>query len=94
MHLDLKQICGELYGDSVFALPKLTKKRNPIAAMEWGNIPHSVEARLVSDRRERVYLMIDLKTGKPVDASKINGVLLTPACLCCEEDEETDNTEE
>ena len=84
----------EKYEDSVFALPDLTEKSNPIAAMEWGDIPHSVEARLVRDRRDRIYLMIDLKTGKPVDTSKINGVFLTPACLCCEDDEESNDTEE
>ena len=36
--------------------------------------------------------MINLKTGKPVAASKINGILLTPACLCCEDDEESIGT--
>ena len=36
--------------------------------------------------------MVDLKTGKPVADSNINGVLLTPACLCCEDDEESIGT--
>ena len=33
----------EKYEDSVFALLELTKKRNPIAAMEWGNIAYKRE---------------------------------------------------
>lgn len=78
----------EKYENSIFALPEIKEKRNPIAAMGWGVTPYSVEARLVRDHSDVIYLMIDLKTAKPADKKQINGVFITPECLYNEDDEE------
>ena len=56
--------------------------------MGWGDTPYSVEARLVRDHSDVIYLMIDLKTAKPADKKRINGVFITPECLYNEDDEE------
>jgi len=69
------------YEHELFALPSLIEKQNPIEAMGWGDIPHSLEARLVHDKSGKVYLMIDLKTAKPADTSQIDGFLTTPQCF-------------
>lgn len=68
----------QIYDKSLYALPYIKKKRNPIAAMNWGKTPYAVEARIVSDRNNNTLIMIDLNTGKVVDTSKIEGVFMLP----------------
>ena len=46
--------------------------------MNWGKTPYAVEARIVSDRNNNSFIMIDLNTGKVVDTSKIEGVFMLP----------------
>ncbi len=71
----------EEFEHSLFALPRIICKNNPIAAMNWGDTPHAVEARLVQDMNGIPFILIDLNTGKPIAAEVIEGVFETPSCL-------------
>lgn len=69
------------YDKSYYAIPYIKVKRNPIAAMNWGDTPHAVEARLVKDSKETVYIMADLNTGKVADTRQIEGFFISPKSL-------------
>ncbi|WP_303804488.1 helix-turn-helix domain-containing protein [Ruminococcus flavefaciens] len=68
------------YEKSLFVLPPI-KGNNPIAAMNWGDKLHEVKSRLVLDKDNTVYVMIDLNTGKETDGIKIEGIFIPPECL-------------
>lgn len=68
------------YEKALFSLPTLIGE-NPIDAMNWHDTPYAVESRLVRDRDNVVYLMIDLNTAKKADTNKIEGVFMTPECF-------------
>jgi hypothetical protein len=49
--------------------------------MNWGDKLHEVKSRLVLDKDNTVYVMIDLNTGKETDGIKIEGIFIPPECL-------------
>ena len=75
------------YEKALFALPRMVNQNNPIDAMGWGDTAYAVETRLVRDKNDVIYLMIDLKSGKPADTKEICGTLYTPECLYTEDDD-------
>lgn len=46
--------------------------------MNWEKTPYAVESRIVSDRNNNTFIMIDLNTGKVADTNKIEGVFMPP----------------
>lgn len=68
------------YEKSLFALPPI-KGNNPISAMEWGDKLYEVKSRLVIDKDNTIYVMIDLNTGKETDVNKLEGFFVSPECL-------------
>ena len=78
------------YDYSIFALPMLLTNDNPIAAMGWGDEPHSLESRLVWDVKNRLALLIDLNSAIPTDGKDLKGIFLTPECLIDHSDDDDD----
>lgn len=71
----------QIFDKSYYALPSIKAKKNPIAAMNWGDTPYAVEARLVKDSKGTIYIMVDLNTGKVADTRQIEGAFITPKRL-------------
>jgi len=69
------------YDKSYYAIPYIKVKKNPIAAMCWGDTPHAVESRLVKDSKGTVYIMVDLNTGQVADTRQIEGFFISPKSL-------------
>lgn len=65
----------EEYEDSLLSLPTILAT-NPISAMNWADVPHAVEGRLVKDHEGKIALLFDLNTAKPVE--NVNGFFVMP----------------
>lgn len=69
---------AEEYESSLLCLPTILAD-NPISAMNWADIPHAVEGRLVKDHEGKIALLFDLNTAKPVES--VCGCFIVPECL-------------
>lgn len=71
----------QTFEEEILQLPRLLTDNNPISAMGWADTPHSVESRLVKGPDDRIYLLIDLNTGKEIDRLPFKGAFTVPKCL-------------
>lgn len=74
---------AEEYEGSLLCLPTILAD-NPISAMNWADVPHAVEGRLVKDHEGKIALLFDLNTAKPVE--NVCGYFVLPECLTDSDD--------
>ena len=80
---------AEEYEGSLLSLPTILAD-NPISAMNWADVPHAVEGRLVKDQEGKIALLFDLNTAKSVE--NVTGCFVVPECLT--EDDDWDEFDE
>lgn len=80
---------AEEYEDSILSLPTILAD-NPISAMNWADVPHAVEGRLVKDQEGKIALLFDLNTAKSIE--NVGGCFVVPECLT--EDDDLDEFDE
>ncbi len=79
---------GQEFEHSLLSIPTYNGEDDPISAMNWGDIAHSVEARAVTDQEGQQLILIDLNTAKEAETKEIKGAFMVPTCFLDPDDED------